>query len=197
MYRWTLSSFTQIMTWHLIGAKPSSKAMLVYSYLIISSSEIVMQIWAFLLKKINLNCHLQGPIMGEWVRSVGAKFRYLNIYFQFPICKSTIPWASYQIRKLWFAHAPGIPGTFFSPPTSKETASKRSWHASRHVLHARAVMHFRIANPRGKRSQHFRRMHNPQLSVSGERPTPEADQNLFWSGLGRSQPEKNNYWTPL
>ena len=141
--------------------------------------------------------HLQGPIMGEWVRSVGAKFRYLNIYFQFPICKSTIPWASYQIRKLWFAHAPGIPGTFFPPPTSKETVSKRSRHASRHVLHARAVMHVRIANPREKRSRHFRCMHNPQLSVSGMRPMPEANQNLFWSGLGRSHPEKNNYWTPL
>ena len=32
-------------------------------------------------------------------------------------------WASYQKQKLWVAHAPGMPGTFSPPPTSKETAS--------------------------------------------------------------------------
>ena len=38
--------------------------------------------------------------------------------------------------------------------------------------HARAVMHVGITNPRwrGKRSRHFRRMHNPQFIVSGKRP---------------------------
>ena len=37
----------------------------------------------------------------------------------------------------------------FPPPsTSKETACWRSRHASRHVRHARAVMHVGIANPR-------------------------------------------------
>ena len=45
------------------------------------------------------------------------------------------------------AYAPGMPGTF-SPPPTKETASFLSWHASRHVRHARAVMHAGIANPR-------------------------------------------------
>ena len=34
-----------------------------------------------------------------------------------------------------------MPGTFYPPPTSKETASQRSRHASRHVRHVRAVMH--------------------------------------------------------
>ena len=50
------------------------------------------------------------------------------------------------------AHASG---TFSPPPISKETTSWRSRHASRHVRHARAVMHVRIANPRwrGKRSR--------------------------------------------
>ena len=51
--------------------------------------------------------------------------------------------------KLGLAHAPGMPGPFSPPQTSKETASKRSRHASRHVRDARAVMHFGIANPRG------------------------------------------------
>ena len=37
--------------------------------------------------------------------------------------------------KLRIAHAPGMPGTFPPPQTSKETASLRSRHASRHVRH--------------------------------------------------------------
>ena len=45
--------------------------------------------------------------------------------------------------KLRVAHAPGMPGTFSPPPTSMETTSWRSRHASRHVRHARAVMHVR------------------------------------------------------
>ena len=74
--------------------------------------------------------------------------------------------------KLRVAHAPGMPGTFSPAPTSKETASKQSRHASRHVRHARAVMYVRIANPRwrGKRSRHSRRMRNPQVYVSVKRP---------------------------
>ena len=51
--------------------------------------------------------------------------------------------------KLRLTHVPGMPGTFSPPPTSKETASKRSRHASRHVRGTRAVMHVGIANPRG------------------------------------------------
>ena len=45
--------------------------------------------------------------------------------------------------------------------------------------YARAVMHVGIANPwwRGKRSRHSRRMHNPQIYVSGKRP------NFCYQGL--------------
>ena len=50
--------------------------------------------------------------------------------------------------KLQVAHAPGMPGPFSAPPASKETASYRSWHASRHVPDARAMMRVGIANPR-------------------------------------------------
>ena len=73
--------------------------------------------------------------------------------------------------KLRVVHAPGMPGTFSLPPTSMETASKRSRHASRHVRHAPVVMHVGIANPRrwGKRSRHTQRMRNPQFYVSGKR----------------------------
>ena len=43
--------------------------------------------------------------------------------------------------KLRAAHAPGMTGMFSLPPTSTETASQRSRHASRHVHHARVMMH--------------------------------------------------------
>ena len=74
--------------------------------------------------------------------------------------------------RLRVAHATGMPGSFSLPRTSKENASKRSWYASRHVLHVRAVMHAGIADPwrRGKRSRHSRRMRNAQFFVYGKRP---------------------------
>ena len=74
--------------------------------------------------------------------------------------------------KVRVSHAPGMSGTFSPPPTSKETAGYRSRLASRHVRHARALMHVMIANPRwrGIRSQHTRRMRNPHFNVSGKRP---------------------------
>ena len=70
------------------------------------------------------------------------------------------------------AHTAGMPGTFSPPPTSKKTASWGSRHASRHVHHARAVMHDGIATPRwrGKRSRHSQRLRNLQFYVSGKRP---------------------------
>ena len=73
--------------------------------------------------------------------------------------------------KLRIAHAPGMPGTF-----SPATAGQRSRYASRHVRHARAVMHVGIASQQfplkseaEKRSRHSRRMRNPQFCVSGKR----------------------------
>ena len=55
-------------------------------------------------------------------------------------------------------------------------------HASRHVRHARAVMHVEIANPRwrGKRSRHSRRMRNPQFCVSGKRPIEAGRHKRPW-----------------
>ena len=50
-----------------------------------------------------------------------------------------------RYANLRIAHAPG---TFCAAPTSKETAGKRSRHASQHVPGARAVMHVGIAHPR-------------------------------------------------
>ena len=89
--------------------------------------------------------------------------------------------------KLRVAHAPGMPGTFSPPPTSKETTSSRSRHASRHVRHARTVKHVGIANPwwRGNGSRHSRRMCNPYIYASGKRPrklTTLAFHLGWWSG---------------
>ena len=80
------------------------------------------------------------------------------------IRRQRLTWASYRIRKI--AHALVMPGTFSPPPTSKETASKRSRHASWHVRHARVG----IDNPRwrGKRSRHSRRMRNTQFTYLAE-----------------------------
>ena len=86
--------------------------------------------------------------------------------------------------KLRVVHAPGRPGKFSPPLTSKETPSKRSRHTSRHVRGARAVVHVGIANTwcRGKRSQHFRRMRNPQSYISGKRPIVWLPKLLYrWS----------------
>ena len=59
-----------------------------------------------------------------------------------------MPWASYQIRKIAGCACAGNAGTFPPPQTSKQIASLRFRHASRHMHHARAVMHVGIADPR-------------------------------------------------
>ena len=61
---------------------------------------------------------------------------------------------------------------FPPPPISKETASKRSRHASRHVRDARAVMHVGIAylQWRGKRSRHSLRMRTRNFAYLARGP---------------------------
>ena len=58
-------------------------------------------------------------------------------------------------------------------------------HASRHVRHARTVMHVGIANPRwrGKRSRHSRRMRNPQFYFSGKTPIGTCRIPIFPLGV--------------
>ena len=82
------------------------------------------------------------------------------------------PWASCQLPKILGCACARHAGNVFP-----YTAGWRSWHASRHVRDARAVMHAGIANKRfplksvaGKRSRHSRRMPNPLFCVSGKRP---------------------------
>ena len=93
-------------------------------------------------------------------------------------------WASYQIRKIVRCTCAG---DVFPPPTSEETASWRSRHASRHVRHAHVVIHVGIANPRWreKRPRHSRCTRNPQFYGSGKRPIAAlilSTAIAFWSG---------------
>ena len=81
-------------------------------------------------------------------------------------------WASCQIRKIAYAHAPGMPGTFSPPP----------WVSDPDMHHGTCVTHVPWCMPgsltssflwirrRGKRSRHSRRMRNLQFYISGKRP---------------------------
>ena len=82
------------------------------------------------------------------------------------------PWASYQIRKIAICSCAGNAGNFPPRLNSKETTCKRPRHASRHVRHARVVMHVGIAYPgrRGKRSRHSRRMRIRNFSYLARGP---------------------------
>ena len=81
-------------------------------------------------------------------------------------------WASYQIRKIGVAHAPGMPGTF-SPPLR---VSDPDMHHGTCVTHVPWCMPglltsgFLWSQWRRKRSRHSRRMRNPQFYISGKRP---------------------------
>ena len=85
---------------------------------------------------------------------------------------ATLVNASYQIRKLRVAHAPGMPGTFSPPPRVSDT----DMHHGTCVTHVLWCMpgsltsSFLWSRWRGKRSRHSRHMRKPQFYVSGKRP---------------------------
>ena len=84
--------------------------------------------------------------------------------------------------KLPVAHVPECRECFPRHPLQRKPLVRHthpkysSWHASRHVRDARAVMHVGIGNPwwPGKRSWHSRRMRNSQCYISGKRPIVTA-----------------------
>ena len=69
------------------------------------------------------------------------------------------PLARYE--KMRVAHAPGMPGTFSSPPR----VSDPDMHHGTGML----TSGFLRSRWQGKRSRHSRHMHNPQFYVSGKR----------------------------
>ena len=88
--------------------------------------------------------------------------------------------------KLRFAHAPGMPGTFFPPPR----VSDPNTHNGTCVTHVpwcipgSLTSCFFWSRWQGKRSQHFWCMHNPQFYVSGKRPillaSPCNQPSWYW-----------------
>ena len=82
------------------------------------------------------------------------------------------PWASWQIRKIADAHAPGMPGTFSPPP----------WVSNPDMHHGTCVTHvsrcitgslsssFLWIRRRGEHARRSRRKRNPQFYVSAKRP---------------------------
>ena len=93
-----------------------------------------------------------------------------------------LPWASCQIRKTAGCECTGNAGNVFPV-----TVGWWPRHASRHVRHARAVMHAGIANQHfplksvaGKTFPTFPAHAQPELYVSGKRP-------MQWSGIATAQ----------
>ena len=106
------------------------------------------------IHKGNIHCNLTNQQFCRWIIHNFDTIMELRPAPGSPLFAMSPHGPFTRYVKLRVAHALGM------PPTSKETASLRPWHASRHVRHARAVMHVGIAYPRwrGKRSQHSRRM---------------------------------------
>ena len=94
------------------------------------------------------------------------------------------PLARYVILRV--AHAPGMPGTFSSPP----------WVSDPDMHHGTCVTHVPWCMPRlltsgflwsrwwGKRSRHSRCMRNPQFYLSGKRPI-RCKTTLYTTDLSR------------
>ena len=104
--------------------------------------------WSFVKIKIrllffSLLSHFWLISFFTWLIDHTMKYSYRSGY-----CRSltnviygSLAWASCQIRKIEVCACAGNAGNVFPA-----TAGKRSRHASRHVRHARAVMHVGIAN---------------------------------------------------
>ena len=82
-------------------------------------------------------------------------------------------------------HTPGMPGAFSRPPW----VSDLDMHHGTCVPHVPCCMSGALTNDflwswwRGKRSRHSRRMHKPQVHVSGKRPIPL--EYITWSKVAR------------
>ena len=104
--------------------------------------------------------------------------RYIALSYSYTAQTKSLHGPLTRYAKLRVTHAPGMPGTFSPPPR----ISDPDRNASRHVRHARAVMHGGIANLRfplksmaGKAFPAF------PAHVSGKRPMEIVGvQTMFW-----------------
>ena len=136
----------------------------------LQTNDIVIICWNPVLNILILRQMFAFTVAITILETTCMAMEHRKFYFEYH--KNTIRGSLTRYVKLWVAHAPRMSETFPPPPTSKETTSSRSCHASRLGRHARALMHGGIANPRwrGKLSRHSRRMRNPQFYVSGKLP---------------------------
>ena len=127
---------------------------------------------------------LNKPPSGRWNETLERPYDVTLM------CHSCMFWCSHgpftRYVKLTGAHAPGTPGTFSSPPTSKETAGWRSRHASRHVrTHVPWCMSESLTRGGGESW----RMRNPQFHISGKRHIPPCSPSNTHSRSRNGSPE--------
>ena len=105
--------------------------------------------------------------------------KYLEAKFSVGICKHSCMGLLPDTQNCRLRMRRECRERFPPPPTSKENASWRSRHASRHVRHARAVMRVGIAYPlrRGKRSRHSRRMRTRNFTYLARGPWHNVNSN--------------------
>ena len=91
--------------------------------------------------------------------------------------------------KLWVAHAPGMPGTFYPLPR----VSDPDMHYGTCMTHVPWCMPGSLTSGvcgsrcRGKRSRHSRRMRNPQFYVSGKGPMTGRFNGFLWTAWQHPQ----------
>ena len=139
-------------------------------------SDSLINYWStFINRTFSLNdtMGLQGRSQSKQY-STYSKHGDNNYHWKFWLYKHGWYWNSWvwpltRYAKLWFVHAPEMPGTFSPPP----------WVSDPDMHHGTCVTHVPWCMPgsltrgflwthwREKRSRHSRRMRNPQFCVSG------------------------------
>ena len=119
----------------------------------------------------------------EWIRHQGSfQVCYiLAVPVQFVSQNHTQHGPLDRYVKLRVVHAPGMPGTFFTPPR----VSDPDMHHGTCVTHVPWCMpgsltsDFLWSRWRGKRSRHSQRMRNAQFYVSGKMPIPQKLSSFY------------------
>ena len=116
--------------------------------------------------------HILLPSWMPLTKSRDGVTRITVILFYFIVGNTSPNGPLARYLKLRVAYAPGIPGTFSSPPR----VSDPDMHHGTCMIHAQWWMPgsltsgFLWSRWQGKCSRHSRRMRNPQFCISGKRP---------------------------
>ena len=115
---------------------------------ILTARCLVFSAYCFFYQIALILCRLKSLVTGQFV--------YLLVTSN----AESVLWAFARYVEVWVAHAPGMPGTFFSSPQDSVP-----WCMPGSVTNG-----FFWSRWRGKSSRHSRCMRNPQFYVSGKRP---------------------------